>query len=92
VAVVYRAVTKDPRPELQTWIERQDPSRVLTVLVGAASRDAQPATSLAEAQTLCRDANPQLLGGGVAIPQRHRRRDDEHLRLLAKQDSAADSS
>jgi len=85
--VVYRAVTKYPRPELQTWIERQDPSRVLTVLVGAASRDAQPATSLAEAQTLCRGANPQLLAGGVAIPERHRRRDDEHLRLLAKQNS-----
>jgi 5,10-methylenetetrahydrofolate reductase len=25
--------------------------------------------------------------GGVAIPERHRRRDDEHLRLLAKQNS-----
>src|SRR6476660_10091134 len=25
--------------------------------------------------------------GGVAIPERHRRRDDEHLRLLAKQDA-----
>jgi 5,10-methylenetetrahydrofolate reductase len=25
--------------------------------------------------------------GGVAIPERHKRRDDEHLRLLAKQDA-----
>lgn len=85
--VVYRAVGKYPRPVLRTWIEGQDPSRVLTVLVGAASRDARPTTSLVEAQALCRDANAQLLVGGVAIPERHRRRDDEHLRLLAKQDS-----
>ncbi len=85
--VVYRAVTKYSRPELESWIERQDPSRVLTVLVGAASRQARPATPLAEAQSLCRTVNPQLLAGGVAIPERHRLRDDEHLRLLAKQDA-----
>jgi hypothetical protein len=85
--VVYRSVGKYKRSELQTWIEGQDPSRVLTVLVGAASRDTQPATSLAEAQTMCRDVNSQLLVGGVAIPERHHRRDDEHLRLLAKQNT-----
>jgi hypothetical protein len=85
--VVYRAVGKYRRPELQTWIEGQDPSRVLTVLVGAASRDSRPTMSLAEAQAVCRGANSQLLVGGVAIPERHRRRDDEHLRLLAKQDA-----
>jgi 5,10-methylenetetrahydrofolate reductase len=28
-----------------------------------------------------------MLSGGVAIPERHTRRDDEHLRLLAKQDA-----
>jgi hypothetical protein len=85
--VVYRAVGKYPRPKLRTWLEEQDPSRVLTVLVGAASRDTRPATSLGEAQALSREANSKLLVGGVAIPERHRRRDDEHRRLLAKQDA-----
>jgi hypothetical protein len=85
--VVYRAVGKYPRPKLRTWLEGQDPSRVLTVLVGAASRDTRPATSLGEAQALSREANSKLLVGGVAIPERHRRRDDEHRRLLAKQDA-----
>jgi hypothetical protein len=85
--VVYRVVGKYPRPELRTWFERQDPSRVLTVLVGAANRDTRPSTSLAEAQAMSREANSKLLVGGVAIPERHRRRDDEHLRLLAKQDA-----
>jgi hypothetical protein len=85
--VVYRAVGKYPRPKLRTWLEGQDPSRVLTVLVGAASRDTRPTTSLGEAQALSREANSKLLVGGVAIPERHRRRDDEHRRLLAKQDA-----
>jgi 5,10-methylenetetrahydrofolate reductase len=44
---------------------------------------------LAEAQALSRETNPALLVGGVAIPERHSRREDEHLRLLAKQDAGS---
>lgn len=87
--VVYRAVSKYTRPELQTWLTDQDPSRVMTVLVGAASGRTRPMTSLTEAQALSRDVNPSLLVGGVAIPERHTRRDDEHLRLLAKQEAGS---
>jgi hypothetical protein len=84
--IVYRAVGKYARPTLRTWLADQDPSRVMAVLVGAASSHTQTTmTPLADAQALSRQANPKLLVGGVAIPERHRRRDDEHLRLLAKQ-------
>jgi len=84
-AIVYRAVGKYSSAELRTWFAAQDRARVMTVLVGAASRDSRPKTSLADALALSREANPDLLVGGVAIPERHRRRDDEHVRLLAKQ-------
>jgi hypothetical protein len=84
-AIVYRAVGKYSPAELRTWFAEQDPSRVMTVLVGAASSDSRPKTSLTAAQALSREANPALFVGSVAIPERHRRRDDEHLRLLAKQ-------
>ena len=87
--IVYRAVSKYERAELRNWLAEQDPSRVLAVLVGAASSGVPPATPLAEAQALSRDVNPALFLGGVAIPERHSRRDDEHLRLLAKQDSGS---
>jgi hypothetical protein len=84
--IVYRAVGKYARPTLRTWLADQDPSRVMAVLVGAASSHTQTTMiPLADAQALSRQANPKLLVGGVAIPERHRRRDDEHLRLLAKQ-------
>lgn len=86
-AVVYRAVSKYAPAELREWLAAQDPAQVMTVLVGAPSSAKSGRTSLAEAQTLHRELNPNLLLGGVAIPERHRRRDDEHLRLLAKQDA-----
>lgn len=88
-AIVYRAVGKYSPAELRTWFTEQDASRVLTVLVGASSSAGRTGTSLTEAQALSREANPDLFVGGVAIPERHSRRDDEHLRLLAKQDAGS---
>lgn len=85
--IVYRAVGKYAPADLRSWLSEQDPRKLMTVLVGAASRDAEPRTSLADAQALRREVNPGLPLGGVAIPERHSRRDDEHLRLLAKQDA-----
>ncbi|MFD5090659.1 methylenetetrahydrofolate reductase [Amycolatopsis thailandensis] len=85
--IVYRVVGKYAPSELRSWLAAQDPARVMTVLVGASSSKVDAMTSLADAQALRRDANPGLSLGGVAIPERHSRRDDEHLRLLAKQEA-----
>ncbi|SFC95287.1 hypothetical protein SAMN04487968_11622 [Nocardioides terrae] len=78
-AVVYRAVGKYQREELRTWLSEQDPRRTLTVLVGSASSSTRPPVSLADAQRLRAEVNPELLLGGVAIPERHSRRENEHL-------------
>jgi Methylenetetrahydrofolate reductase len=86
-AVVYRAVGKYQRDELRTWLTEQDPHRTLTVLVGAASSGVTPPVSLADAHVLKTELNPELLLGGVAIPERHSRRENEHLRLIAKQEA-----
>jgi len=83
--IVYRAVGKYPNSELRAWLSAQDPSRVMTVLVGASTRSAAVGTSLAEAQVMRKEVNSGLSSGAVAIPERHTRRGDEHLRLLAKQ-------
>ena len=83
--VVYRAVGKYDEPELRTWLDAQHPDRVLSVFVGTSSRDKPAATSLTRAHALRTQVKPDLLLGGVAIPERHTRNGDEHLRLLAKQ-------
>ncbi|MCW2757837.1 MAG: hypothetical protein JWO46_1583 [Nocardioidaceae bacterium] len=85
--IVYRAVGKYQPEDLRTWITGQDPLNTLTVMVGAASSDAAPAVSLAHAQAIGAELNPDLLLGGVAIPERHSRRENEHLRLIAKQEA-----
>ncbi|MGB9376436.1 MAG: 5,10-methylenetetrahydrofolate reductase, partial [Mycobacteriales bacterium] len=85
--VVYRAVGKYSTDELRSWLSGQDPERVMTVLVGAAAANAEPTTTLATAQAIGNEVNPALLRGGVAIPERHTRRGNEHLRLLAKQEA-----
>lgn len=85
--IVYRAVGKYQREDLGAWLAGQDPSRTLTVMVGASSSGTSAPVSLGEAQALRAELNPGLLLGGVAIPERHSRRDDEHLRLIAKQEA-----
>jgi 5,10-methylenetetrahydrofolate reductase len=44
-------------------------------------------TSLARAQEVWARARPDLCLGGVAIPERHTRRGEEHRRLIAKQEA-----
>ncbi len=83
--VIYRAVGKYRPAELGEWLTAQDPARTATVMVGAASSGTAPPTTLAEAQSLRSALNPELLLGGVAIPERHSRRENEHLRLIDKQ-------
>jgi hypothetical protein len=85
--IVYRAVGKYQREELRTWLTGQDPARTLTVMVGAASSGTVSPVSLADAQAMRAELNPGLLLGGVAIPERHSRRENEHLRLIAKQEA-----
>lgn len=83
--VVYRAVGKHGESDLRSWLSTQEPDRVLTVFVGASSRTKPVATSLRRAQELRAEAAPDLLLGGVAIPERHTRTGEEHLRMLTKQ-------
>jgi hypothetical protein len=86
---VYRAVGKYQESDLRAWLETQDAQRALTVFVGASSRHLQPATSLVRAQELWAQTRPDVLLGGVAIPERHTRRGEEHLRVIAKQDAGS---
>ncbi|MEU4672932.1 5,10-methylenetetrahydrofolate reductase [Amycolatopsis sp. NPDC023774] len=85
-AVVYRCVGKYSEAQLRTWLQTADAERVLTVFVGASSKDKQVRTRLSQAQALRRDVRPDLLLGGVAITERP----DEHLRLIAKQQAGCE--
>jgi hypothetical protein len=82
-AVIYRCVGKYTEAELGSWLRTADPGRVLSVFVGASSKDKAVRTRLSHAQAVRREVSPDLLLGGVAITERP----DEHLRLIAKQEA-----
>ncbi|MBF0688139.1 MAG: methylenetetrahydrofolate reductase [Cellulomonas sp.] len=83
--VVYRSVGKYDDSELKTWLCAQDARQTLTVFVGASSRETPVKTTLVRAQAMRTEVRPDLLLGGVAIPERHTRNGEEHVRLLTKQ-------
>ena len=83
--IIYRCVGKYPSTDIQTWLLAQHPANVGTVFVGAPSRAAPVLTDLSSAQALWSKVRPELPLGGVAIPERHTARRQEHQRLIAKQ-------
>jgi hypothetical protein len=84
--VLYRCVGKYAEEELRAWLDEADPSRVLSVFVGASSGDKPVRTDLRRAQALRDEVRPDLPLGAVVIGERHARSGDEHLRMLTKQD------
>jgi hypothetical protein len=85
--IVYRATAKYTEHDLRDWIACQDTAKRMAVFVGASSREKRVVTTLRRAQQLRAEVNAGLLLGAVAIPERHTRKGDEHLRLIAKQEA-----
>ena len=83
--IVYRAVGKYSQAELGRWLAAADPDRVLTVLVGAASRRQVVKTRLADAYRLYAGVNRRPRLGGVLIAERHVVTGQEHHRMRQKQ-------
>lgn len=86
-AIVYRSVGKYESATLADWLRTVDVARTAAVFVGASSRDKAVRTTLKQAHRLRDTVGPGLRLGGVAIPERHQERGDEHLRMLRKQQS-----
>jgi hypothetical protein len=85
--IVYQAVSGRSAAELEYFFTHLDPSREATVLVGAPSRNSPRVTTLPEAYALRARLAPELQIGGVAIPERHAKKGDEHERLAAKREA-----
>ncbi|GAB92391.1 methylenetetrahydrofolate reductase [Gordonia rhizosphera] len=88
--VVYRAVSKYTGEELSDWLSETSRDRVLTVLVGAASRHQVVRTSLSEAYRRYAALSRPPRMGGVVIAERHANAGTEHQRMLRKQDAGCE--
>lgn len=82
--IVYRAVGNYTAERFSDWLEETCQGQVHTVFVGAASHEQQNNITLREAYALKREINDNLCLGGIAIPERHSKKHDEHLRVASK--------
>src|SRR5262249_1161349 len=87
--IVYRCVGAHPREVLSSWLDTvpggAEPR--VRVFVGAPrGRSHGPGLPLADAYALAEGA-PNLVLGGIAIAERHAAKEDEHQRMLSKQDA-----
>ncbi|MDO6805639.1 hypothetical protein Q4595_24505, partial [Wenyingzhuangia sp. 1_MG-2023] len=73
-----------PGEQLSAFLQQVSATDNLTVFVGAASKDQSVTMTMSEAYQLKQQVRPDVLLGGVMIPERHRAKGDEHLRVFEK--------
>lgn len=79
-AVIYKAVSKYNEKELEQFFTQND--EIISVFVGASSKNDTPKTNLNDAYKLKEKFSITL--GGICIPERHMSKKDEQLRVLNK--------
>ncbi|GAA4833605.1 5,10-methylenetetrahydrofolate reductase [Algivirga pacifica] len=82
--VVYRCVGKYTPDDFHTILSDRKGLDTFNVFVGAASQNQIVNIKLPEAYTMRKKVNPEVILGGVAIPERHLSKHNEHLRIVEK--------
>lgn len=83
--IIYKSIANHTREMFADWLSRNTDLEA-TVFVGASSQQQLQATnfSLSDAYQVKREMGLDILLGGVAIPERHTKKGDEHLRMFSK--------
>lgn len=82
--IIYRCVGKYTPNQFTDLIKGSFNEDMFSVFVGAASRTQKVSLRLSEAYKICASVNPDLILGGVAIPERHIKNGEEHMRIINK--------
>jgi hypothetical protein len=88
--IIYRAVGKYAKDEFSKWIEDRKGKDFFSVFVGAASKNTKVTINVAEAYEIKKRVNPDMIIGGIMIPERHSVKKDEHLRVFKKIESGCE--
>jgi len=84
--IIYKSVGKYTADEFKSWIKQNSDNIDCSVFVGSPSKNQVSYLSLTDAYKINQDSNSSIILGGVAIPERHNRKGDEHIRLFDKVD------
>lgn len=82
--IIYRCVGKYTKSQFLQFLESDNNCDTFSVFVGASSKNQAVSLKLSEAYNICMDINSKIVLGGVAIPERHMKNADEHLRIVGK--------
>lgn len=82
--IIYRCVGKYTRNQFCQLVTSDLKQDTFSVFVGAASKNQTISMRLSEAYQVSADVNPNLILGGVTIPERHMKNADEHVRIIDK--------
>ena len=82
--IVYKSVCKYDKPEFESWLKSLKNTPYLSVFVGAPTKGKQCKLKLDEAYELRRNVNNDILLGGVCLPERHTKHNNEHTRIVEK--------
>lgn len=80
--IIYKAIGKYTKDEINRWLKSDGLD--YSVFVGVASKEQKMQTSMHEAYQIKRETKDSLILGGIAIPERHHIKKDEHERVNAK--------
>ncbi len=84
--IIYKSVGKYSSSELKDWIDNSAKNIEYSVFVGSPSGAHASGLSLNDAYRIYQDSDSSIILGGVAIPERHNKKGDEHIRLFDKTD------
>ncbi|MFT8316523.1 MAG: methylenetetrahydrofolate reductase [Clostridium sp.] len=82
--IIYRCVGKYHENELIESIVSDLQEDKFSVFVGASSREQEVKLKLSEAYNIREKLENKLNLGGVVIPERHTKNNDEHMRIISK--------
>jgi len=87
--VLFQVVGKHSEDSLKNWMLNNVNKGDLGVFIGNSSSSQSSKVSLEKAYSLRNEFASEMLVGGVAIPERHFAKKDEHLRITSKIKSGA---
>lgn len=88
--IVYHVVGKYSPAELLSRMNAANARGYHAVLVGAALSEMATRTRLSDAYAIWGRSDGKGLLGGIVIPERHASKNDEHLRVVRKQEQGCD--
>lgn len=85
--IIYNSVGKYSKENLEIWLQENSSNFDCTVFVGSPSKNQEQSLSLSDAYKVKKESSSSILLGGVTIPERHFKKNDEHLRVLNKMEN-----